>query len=288
MRYHLMIILFLLVGLLFFIIQSLQSVTTIKYFPFDSSVTFTKAETALNFLTESNQHKYKIEWETKSVVDRPVYLRQDLSLLYVDGRLKGMQSKWQEETDTIDLKASINGEGSSHYQAITYHHAEVHYPEDIIKSVQKISSDELYVFDSAYRPLESFQTPEDHSQQEWKQALDHAATQQLSVHWNKLIDHFELKKEDYYYIPLTFIAQYETKPIPSLTAEDTKRVIAQLWEGLYTNYILPFDQADPIKDSFIPLVLFAKDGTHLKVLYQDQNGEKQQLIQYYDASNSSS
>ncbi|CQR46844.1 hypothetical protein BN1058_01121 [Paraliobacillus sp. PM-2] len=273
------------IGFTYWILQKEEIDTTMKYFPFDSNVTFTQAETKLHFLTESNKNIYQIDWESMSEVDQPVYLRQDISLLYVDGRLKGIKSKWQEEMPIIKLRTTINGEGSSHYQAISYHHAEVHYPEDVIKSVQKMSKDELYIFDSAYTPLESFRVPENKNQEEWKEALDHATIQQLHLHWKKLIDYFQLPMDAYHYVPLTVISQYETTPIPNLTIEETQKVIAQLWEGLYSNYILPYDQTNSTVNSFVPLVLFDKKGTHLRVLYQDQNGEKKQLIQYYDSSN---
>ncbi|MFB1050359.1 hypothetical protein [Paraliobacillus sp. JSM ZJ581] len=269
----------------YWIIHKEQIDTTLKYFPFDSKVKFIQAETKLHFLTESKEHVYQIDWEATSEVDQPVYLRQDVSLLYVDGVLKGMKSKWQEEMPQIKLRTKIDGEGSSHYQAISYHHAEVHYPEDVIKSVQTMSADELYVIDSAYTALESFRIPENKKQKEWKEALDHATTQQLHLHWKELIDYYHIPMNAYHYVPLTAISQYETKPLPNLTMEQTQKVIAQLWEGLYSNYILPFNQNKSTVNSFVPLVLFDKQGKQLRVLYQDQTGEKKQLIQNYDNLN---
>ncbi|WP_182199573.1 hypothetical protein [Paraliobacillus salinarum] len=273
------------VGFAYWFITYDQTDTTLKYFPFDSNVTFNQANTKLHFLTESNKNAYQIKWDVTSEVDRPVFLRQDVSLLYVDGVIKGMKGKWQEELPEIKLQTTLNGEGSSHYQAISYHHAEVHYPEDVIKSVQTMSSDELYVIDSAYTPLESFRVPKNKKQQDWKEALDHATTQQLKMHWRELIQHFQIPIESYYYVPLTAISQYETKPIPNLTNEETQKVIAQLWEGLYSSYILPFDQNKSTVNSFVPLILFDKQGKQLRVLYQDQEGNKKQLIQNYGESN---
>lgn len=283
MRYYWVLIIAIGFGMIFCVFLKKDVDTAVKYFPFDSEVTFVKAETNLDFLSEIAANQYEINWNLFSEVDQPVYLRQDLSLLFVDGRLKGIQGKWQEQLPELKLETSIKGEGSSHYQAISYHHAEVHYPEDIIKSVQKMSIDELYVIDSAYSPLESFQTPENDMQKKWQEALDHATNQQLQLHWRQLIDHFQLVLDDYEYIPLTAINQYQSKPISGLSLEETQRVIAQLWEGLYQQYILPFDSAKSSNQSYVPLVLFAKAGTHLQVLYQDQYGHMQQLIQAYDS-----
>lgn len=286
MRYFIItIVTCFIVGFAYWMITYDQADTTLKYFPFDSNVTFNQANTKLHFLTESNKNAYQIDWDVISEVDRPVFLRQDVSLLYVDGMIKGVKSKWQEELPEIKLQTTLNGEGSSHYQAISYHHAEVHYPEDVIKSAQTMSSDELYVIDSAYTPLESFRVPENKKQQDWKEALDHATTQQLQMHWRELIQHFNIPIESYYYVPLTAINQYETKPIPTLTIEETQKVIAQLWEGLYSSYILPFDQNKSTVNSFVPLILFDKQEKQLRVLYQDQDGNKKQLIQNYGESN---
>ncbi|GGM31564.1 hypothetical protein GCM10011351_17170 [Paraliobacillus quinghaiensis] len=271
----------LLIVIFFLHIQNVPTKTTIKYFPPDESITFQTAFTKLQLLMEKDQDSYTIEWRSYSETDEPTYLRQDISLLYVDGLLKGVKSEWQEEVSRIELDTTLYGEDSSHYQAISYHHAEVHHPEDKIKSVQKMSHDELYVIDSTNTPLESFKTPTNDTQTEWQHALNHTKTQQLHYHWQQLINHFQLASSDFLFVPLSKLYQYETSPFPTLTQDQTAKVIGQLWEGLYANYILPFNQADPSSKSLIPLILVDKEGTHLRVLFQDHNGKMQQLIQRY-------
>lgn len=258
-----------------------------KFFPIDESRDFNQSSTKLNLLMEKDKDTYTVDWRSSSVLDESTYLRQDVTLLYVDGRLKAIKSKWKEEVDTIELQTTVNGEDSSHYQAISYHHAEVHYPEDKIKSVQAMSHDELYVIDSPQSPLEAFKIPTNALQTEWKETLNHTTNQQLYYHWQHLIDHFQLSSDDYLTVPLTMLYQYESTPIPNLTEAETDKVIGQLWEGLYANYILPFNESAPTSKSFIPLILFDKEGTHLRVLYQDHSGKMQQLIQYYSFGNHS-
>ncbi|WP_117169224.1 hypothetical protein [Paraliobacillus sediminis] len=263
------------------------SETTIKYFPIDDSRTFSSVSTKLKLLMEQGKDSYTIDWHTSSELDELTYLRQDIALLYVDGQLKAIKSKWKEQERTIDLQTTITGEDSSHYQAISFHHAEVHYPEDKIKSVQAMSHDELYVIDSPQTPLEAFKVPSNDLQTEWKETLNHATNQQLYYKWQQLLDHFQLNSDDYLSIPLNMLYQYETTAFPNLSATQTKKVIGQMWEGLYANYILPFNESSPSSKSFIPLILLDKEGTHLRILFQDHTGQMQQLIQNYSFENQS-
>ncbi|WP_112181311.1 hypothetical protein [Paraliobacillus zengyii] len=263
------------------------SETTVKFFPIDESRSFKSATTKLTLLMEQDHDSYTIDWHASSELDELTYLRQDISLLYVDGQLKAIKSKWKEQESTIDLQTTITGEDSSHYQAISYHHAEVHYPEDKIKSVQAMTHDELYVIDSPQTPLEAFKIPTNDLQTEWKETLNHATNQQLYYQWQQLLDHFQLNSDDYLSVPLNMLYQYETTALPNLTAKQTKKVIGQMWEGLYANYILPFNESGPSSKSFIPLILLDKEGTHLRILYQDHKGEMQQLIQNYSFENQS-
>jgi hypothetical protein len=263
------------------------NISAIKYFPLDEERNFVTKSTSLNLLSETDQDEYDVSWVAESQLEKPVYLRQDVSLLFIDGRLKGILSKWKENGQNITLKSSVHGEDSSHFKAITFHHGEIHYPDDEIKSIQGMSQDELYVIDSPHSPLESFDNPTDANQKDWKKTLDHATNQQLSFHWKQLLKHFQIPEKKYHIIPLTSLYQFETNPIPDLTQEQTNQVIGQLWEGLYKNYIITIgtnaDENKPIK-SFVPLILFDKQGKHLMVLYQDHTGKKEQLIQHYPFS----
>lgn len=280
MRYLMIYLTLFIGGVLLLTINLFQSQTTIKYFPFDENVTFIQAKTELSLLEESN-NQYNIDWETLSKTSEDIYLRQDLSLLFVDGQLKSFQSKWLENEEDITLKAIIPGEGSSHYQAITYHHGEIHYPKDEIRSNYKMTEDSLYVIDSEHTPLFTFKEAISDEQTTWKETLDHATSQQLHYHWHQLMNHFQLDFHEYLFVPLTELHRYETEDLPNLSETQRKKIIAQLWEGLYANYVLPFKQSDSHETSYIPLILFNKNGDHLYVLFQDQNGQMQKLVQTY-------
>ncbi|MFD1018751.1 hypothetical protein [Thalassobacillus hwangdonensis] len=256
----------------------------IKYFPLDTSKTFTDAKTTLSFHDQKDTDEYEVDWETTSTSSEPMYLRQDLSLLYVNGQLRGILNKWKEDGQTIEQVTSIHGEDSSLYQAITFHHGEVHYPEDVIKSIQKTSYDQLYVIDSPHTPLESFKQPDNAQQKEWVDKLQHSLNQQLDYQWDDLLLHFNIDVDNYVAVPLTDIQKFENTAIPGVSQQETSRILGQLWEGLYKNYVLGIADAKnsghPIQ-SYIPLVLFDKNGTHLMVLFEDDKGNKEQLIQRY-------
>lgn len=259
--------------------------TVIKFFPLDESKQFEETSSTLTLLAESDKDEYDIQWKTSSELTEPVYLRQDVSILFVNGRLKGVLSKWKESGQNLFLERIVHGEDSGHYQTVTFHHGEIHYPDDQIKSIQDMSSADLYVIDSPMSPLESFDVPQDANQKEWKRKLDHTTQQQLNYQWNQLIQHFKIPKSQYEIIPLTDLPNYETKPFPKLSAEQTQQVIGQLWEGLYKNYVLEItgqaNQSSKANNSYVPLVLADKDGKHLLVLYEGINGGKQKLLQYY-------
>ncbi|KGX85021.1 hypothetical protein [Pontibacillus marinus] len=259
-----------------------KEVSVVKFFPLDEVKRFDETSTDLTLLSESDEDEYDFQWKTASTLEEPVYLRQDVSLLYMDGHLKGILSKWKENGQNLFQEQKIHGEDSSHYQAVTFHHGEIHYPDDKIKSIQDMSRAELYVIDSPLTPLESFTSPQNQSQEDWKRKLDHATEQQLHYQWNQLIEHYQIPKEQYEIIPLTDLPDYETKPFPKLTAEQTQQVIGQLWEGLYKNYVLQFtgDSQEDL-NSYVPLVLADRDGKHLLVLFEDMDQRKQRLIQYY-------
>ncbi|WP_099158505.1 hypothetical protein [Virgibacillus ndiopensis] len=265
----------------FFYIGKLSSVPAITYFPIDQETTFVDTTTNIEFYSQQGNNSYDISWTSNSKSDKKVYLRQDASLLFDNGRLKGVLSKWKQNEDTIQLNQKLSNEDSSYFQAISFHHGEVHYPDDKIKSIHQMSYDELYVVDSPTTPLESFKIPKSEFETEWKNLLDLTTKQQLIYHWNKLMNHFDINKEDYITIPLTNLYKYNEENLPNMTAEQTDQIIGQLWEGLYKNYILPATSpADNKLSSYIPIVLFDKKNTHLLVLYE-VNGKKERLIQQY-------
>ncbi|WP_188453657.1 hypothetical protein [Virgibacillus oceani] len=265
----------------FLYIGRLSSLPAITYFPIDQETTFEDSHTSIEFYSQQDNNSYDISWTSNSKSDKKVYLRQDASLLFDNGRLKGVLSKWRQNEDIIQLNQKLTNEDSGYFQAISFHHGEIHYPDDKIKSIHQMSYDELYVIDSPTTPLESFKEPKGEFENEWKNLLDLTTKQQLLYHWNRLMNYFDINKEDYISVPLTSLYKYNEENLPNMTLVQTDQIIGQLWEGLYKNYILPATSPSDNKlSSYIPIVLFDKKSTHLFVLYE-VNGKKERLIQKY-------
>ncbi|RBW70557.1 hypothetical protein [Bacillus taeanensis] len=257
---------------------------TIIFFPLDETVHFTNAKTNLTLLKQTDEDEYTVKWLTSASLAQPVYLRQDISLLYEDGYLIDTFSKWKENANELEQIKRINSEDSSHFQSISFHHAEIHYPNDIIKSSQMMSYDELYVIDSPMSPLESFKQPQTKQEEEWQKILDHAKNQHIQVVWESLLRYYQIPIQKYNMISLTNLYRYNTSPLPGLTQQQTNEALGRLWEGLYKNYFLGYKKQNgqvvsPIESS-IPLVLIDKQATHLIVLFQLQDGSKVQLLQH--------
>ncbi|WP_246945913.1 hypothetical protein [Bacillus pinisoli] len=262
---------------------------SLTYFPVDPTLAFLTAETKLTLLNEKDNDEYMVEWETYSETDKKVYLRQDISFLYTDGVLSDTMSEWKEEVSLMENGKKLKGEDSSFIQSISLHHAEVHLQDDVIKSAQKMTSDALYIIDSSFSPLESFRTPNNKEQEEWKKILDHVIAQHLQYSWNELIQHFQINREEYHELTLLDLADYNDKPLPGLDQEASQQVLGQLWEGLYKNFLLgiklsPNDTISPI-GSKMPLILINKDLTNIYILIEGKNGEKIRLIQEISSKN---
>lgn len=263
--------------------QYFKEESVIKYFPLDEGSGFKSFGTTLNFANHEGQDDYEVLWDISSESDQPMYLRQDVSLLYVNGRLKGIVSKWEENTSKIEKETSLHGEDSQRFEAISFHHGEIHEGDEPIKSIQASSKDTLYIIDSPHSMSSEFKKPKTPEEKEWKKRLDHTISQQIEAQWEELIAYYGIKKENYTLVPLTELAHYDKKPFPGTTEDNFERIKGQLWEGLYKNYVLGLSDtksSHPIQ-SYTPLILFDKKGQHLIVLYEDDTGKKHRLIQKY-------
>lgn len=202
-------------------------------------------------------------------------------MLYDRGKLKGIRSKWLENTDLITFQEEIYGQENSLFQTISFHHGEIHYDDDDIKSVQIMSDDHLYVVKNSKSHTSNFKSPKLKWEVAEKEQLDLMIKKQLLSHWDMLIRHFNVNTDHYRIVPLNELVKYSDEQIPSLTKEQTEKIIGQLWEGLYKNYIIPITSTKLDNfNNYMPLVLFAKDNTHLIVLFEI-NGLKEKLIQQY-------
>lgn len=285
-KWIIIIILALLTSILLYYSHDQKVRESIIFFPITDTVSFTKASTQLNFVEKKDDDEYVIEWDTTSITDEEVFLRQDLSLLFSDGKLIETLSEWEDQSQKLAQFKKVSGEDSSHYEAISLHYGEIHLADEQIRSIQQMSSDHLYVIDSEFTTLFSFKTALTEEEKEWKEILDKVTEQHLEFSWNELINHFQVDKSKYTEIPLVELSNYQNSALPGITKERTQDIIGSLWEGLYKNYFLGLKTKEgkaiePIGSS-MPLLLLAKDHTHLLVLIQSKDGTPFKFIQDLD------
>ncbi|WP_041638129.1 hypothetical protein [Anoxybacillus flavithermus] len=246
----------------------------IMFFPIDPTVYFTTAETKLSLQPKKKETRYVVDWIVTSSLDRTAYLRQDVSLLFANGRLVATQTKWKENGKSLIQQKQLEQKGSRLFQAISYHQGELHNGNDI-RSSQKMSGDVLYVIDSSFAPLQSFRKPTTAEQKTWTNTLN----KQTQTIVNKTANQMGniLQADDYYHLYLPELVQYNEQPFMDLTTNETKIMIGNLWEGLYKNYFLGIKKQNgsiesPI-GSTVPLILIQKDYSKLFVVTETADGE---------------
>ncbi len=246
------------------------------YFPPDPTARYNSGYTTLTVNQKSPDGPYEVSWKSQSSLDQKAFYRQDVALLYEGGRLKGKMGEWKQNVSDIFQESTLFFKDSQLLQAVSFHFSEIHRDEKI-GSAQKLSSDYLYIIDSQFSPFESFRHPENEEQEKWKNTIDQVVRNRLENSWQNTSKQYNINLGQYDAFPLNQIAQFDDRPLPGFSLLETKRIIGQLWEGLYKNYYLGIKKPDSSQedalDSIMPLILLAKDRTHLLVLTETKSGE---------------
>lgn len=256
-----------------------KEVTTVKFFPIDPHVSFSQADTSIEQMnpSESNEFTYAIH----SNSSQKTFLRQDISLLFGNGMLIGMLHCWEQNIDDISLKENFTLPMSSYLHAISFHHGEIHPEnEEAIYSMQQMSFDSLYAMMKEDK-LTSFKNPTTPLEAEFAHELSTKTEHTLSHQWQNLEQYFDINAADYERFPLTNIHKLTEQGIPGKSTAETAQIIGQLWEGIYREYILLLSNKNKqLSVTYVPSVLFAKDQTHLLVLFEIDD-QKHKLIQRF-------
>lgn len=258
-----------------------KSEPTITYFPPDPEEQFKNATNTLQLHQTDKENAYSVSWENYSETEAPLFLRQDVSVLYRDGRLIGVKSIWKENAQIIDFTESFQFKKDHLFQAVTLHYGETHKPNDVINSLWEMSYSELYVKGEKNDGTIYFQQPQTEQDSESQTDLQKKTKENLLHHWHRLTSHFDIDLSQYDVVPLTELHQFEKKALQSFTQEQTDEIIGKLWEGLYKNYVIPVSKEKEVSsDSYVPLILFGKHEHDILVLFE-LNGEKIKLKQVY-------
>lgn len=244
---------------------NLRTEMTLTYFPLTDNVRFISAVTELNV----DEAKRTATWKIYSETDQRTYLRQDVSLLFANGRLIGVQNKWQQHERALFQEQQFStAKTNTFYQALSYHHAEIHENEQLITSTHRLSNAEKMIF-----------YPTNISEQnkaKIEQNLRANINDTLAKHWRTLMKEHQVNPLQYILFPLTEIEQLRKYSLETMSADQVEQMIGQLWEGLYKNYLIP--ALSEKAQGYMPVILIAKDRSHLLVLYE-LNDKSEKLVQ---------
>ncbi|RFU66794.1 hypothetical protein D0469_16890 [Peribacillus saganii] len=252
-----------------------QAEETIIFFPLDSNAFFESANTTL-LARDKSPNKFTVSWKASSKLNQKAYLRQDVSLLYANGRLAGILKNWKQHTDQLEQKGESAVTDSSLFQAITFHYAELQQKPDTYSSAQEMSASTLYVVQSAYSKLQHFQRPLTKEQKEWKQTLDMAGAAVSRSAWELAMNKFSINPDEYKILPLTELAARKEELLGAYPKQKQEEIIGKLWEGLYKNYVLGIKKEDGSAvdptGSTIPLLLVSIPKGELLVIITSADG----------------
>ncbi|MGE8204511.1 hypothetical protein ACQKP0_08090 [Heyndrickxia sp. NPDC080065] len=262
-----------------------SSKETIIFFPLHKEAQFNSAQTQISFVPGMKQTNYKIDFSIHSELDRNAYLRQDIGLLFRNGKLikiKGI-GDWKQNTSILDQSNLLKDSGSGYYQAISFHYGEIH-DNEAISSVQEMSNNYLYVIQSKFSPtFISFRTSRTKDELQWENTINQLIEKQLTEVWKHGMLSLGIDLNQYLSIPITELANYNQRPLPGFTKMQSQEIIGKLWEGLYKNYLLGIKKEDgtsvhPLGSS-VPLLLINRNRHELLVLIITKDLEPELLKQ---------
>ena len=253
-----------------------KTATTMKYFPIDTHHSIVESNTELEYDTKQKN----INWYVSSTSNQPVYLRQDVSLLYENGVFKGLLNKWRTDEVTIEQQESVPYNQDALLQSVSFHHGEIH--NENITSIQAMTDAMLYIIEKDNH-LDAFQHPQSPFEKESVKKLTDQTEENLQQQLNRLLTYYEIDASDYIVTSLVDITKQKENVLSSITEENNAKILGQFWEGLYREYITLLMSYEDIPRHYVPFVLIAKDESHVLVLYEIEQ-EKYKLIQQISAN----
>ncbi|MBM7646363.1 hypothetical protein JOD45_002591 [Scopulibacillus daqui] len=268
---------FLVAFLLYYFTRHSDLEESITYFPEDSELSYIYNKTTLTIEPQNQSKPFKILWQTGSKTNQKVYLREDVSLLFKNGRLASILSKWRKNAQTIHQEKTLSFHDSGHFEAITIHHAEKHTNQNVYTGKDIMSYDQRYVMAPKNQPISFFKVPVTPEELGWYHVLDSAVKQDQQEILEEASKQFHIHLASYYIFPLTYLHIYNQNTLPGLDKKTSHRAVSQLWEGLYKNYILGIklkeNQTENPIGSSVPFILYDKNSTHFLIITKTASGK---------------
>ncbi|WP_202081063.1 hypothetical protein [Caldalkalibacillus salinus] len=252
----------------------------LEFHPIDADVQFIDAYTRV-ILDSREGSSHTLTVHVTSETSIPTTIRQDVALVYANGVLADRVYGGEKETAFLSQDMYIQGQGSTRYDVITFHHAEIEKEDDSMTSQQTLSQDRVYLLSSAITSSSLFREAQTNTQNHWKRILDNAIEDNWSYQWQHLMEHFELDQRDYTVIPLYELHEYTTQSFPGFDQDQTTLLLGLIWETLFERYILEIHPDDHHKEqpqgSIMPIILVANDQTHVSILFRTAEGKEVQI-----------
>lgn len=249
---------------------------SITYFPPDPTLAFKEATTSLQVKPSDSLDYFTLAYNSQSVLPTEVYLRQDIGVIYFNGLLQVATTQWKRNASTINLSSTVKETTGGLAEAFTFHHGEEHAGNDAITSVQTISSASLGV---------AFKVGT--SPKEVKLEANSPFLKEKIRREQQLVNSFDREKEpveDYTVFTLTDLARKDFI-FPGQSQVQSKATLGRLMEGLYKELFLLATKKSTAstEGSTLPIILYAKDASHLKVISRKIDGSwielRQNIIQ---------
>lgn len=234
---------------------------TITYFQPNDKYFFTDSTFSI---TSSNGY---LEWKMNSKLNDVAYLRQNIGLLYVNGKFSSYYSDWKQNTSKLHFEKRYNIQTTAKVEAIGLHYGEFH-DDGEIYSIQQMDHAAYYLSNL----INSDQTIY------WKDKLDQRLQKEYFRYVQNIFSHFSLEEEAYTVVLLTSLDDYIKSNFSHFTKQQTEKLVGLLWESIYKQYMVPLFLQEKNSNDFMPALLFANDGSHLYIIYQ-LNNEWHQYMQ---------
>ena len=247
---------------------------TIKYFPINQSISFTDLGSKLEVYQKENVPLLVAENWSKT--NKMVYLRQDVNLLFQNGKLKAMHYPWKQYTDWIVDQIKDDLSSDSVYLTLSFHHAEIH-EDSIISSQHAVTTSKLYT-NQFQGKNEFFKEPNNMRQEDALKKIENKLQQERANLLDQAMIELNINRDNYIIYDLDQFSMMKGNKV--ISEEFWPAVLGRLWEGLYRNYVLVFSNEELQHYSpSMPWILVDQNGTHLLVIYQKINTHFEKLIQ---------
>jgi len=237
-----------------------QHIHSITYFESNENYFFGHA--TIETKIKSNQ----LQWKMISETNELAYIRQNIGLLFVNGKFKAFYSEWKPNRRYLSFQQSFPLPNKARIDTLGLHYGEFH-DDDSIYSLQLMDGQTLYT----------------ETNEKMKQSIDHQIDQTIQQYVQYILDMYSIDENLYHIVPFTELQQYFKYYNNKHSNLATEKLEGHLWESIYKQYILTLLSTKDIDEHVMPLFLFAKDNSHVYFIFT-MNHKTYQFIQMIDSS----